>query len=152
MKWVRTVFYTISHKVPIVIIPLLCSALLSDVEVSCPWRIFSNHHTLLLSPISVVFRILSRAWWLSSGRGARPPHISLPLGDSLLDGKLLLYITARGHFTTVRTSEIISQFCEKVESRGDRKQMTLGWPDHSCGSQILSHDIVARIKDENYSV
>ena len=149
MKWFRTVFYTISHKVPIVIIPLLCSALVSDVEVSCPWRIFSNHHTLLLSPISIVL-IRSRARWLSVGRSAT--HISLPLGDSLLDGKLLLYITAGGHFPTVRTSEIISQFCEKSREPGARKQMTLGWPDHSCGSQILSHDIVVRIKDENYSV
>lgn len=103
----------VSHKVSIVIISLH-SSLVSDVEVSCPWRVFSNHHTLLLPTVSIVL-ILSRGWRLSSCCGGcvsvgsaspAPAHISLPLCDCLLDGELLLDVAARGHFATVWTSEI----------------------------------------------
>ena len=103
----------VSHKVSIVIISLR-SSLVSDVEVSCPLRVFSNHHTLLLRTVSKVL-ILSRGWRLSScccgcvsvgSVGPAPAYISLPLGDCLFDGELLLDVATRGHFATVWTSEI----------------------------------------------
>ena len=94
-------FSLVSHKVPIVVIVSLRASIVSDVEISCPWRIFSNHHTLLLSTVSKVL-IWSRDGSVS---GVRPAHISFPFGDSFLDGELLLDITAGGHFATVGTSE-----------------------------------------------